>query len=127
MRIKTRATGLTAALAIAFLLVAAAALGPQRAVEAAGQASGGPTKVVTCTSPRNDNAATPSSPGAPSTGPDTATAASNDRAENPLWCVSGISGGNAPAVTPSANCGGGGGTAGGATIDSSTRGFDWVC
>jgi hypothetical protein len=125
MRIASQARGLAAALAIALILVAASAIGSVTVAQASGQSSGGP-KILTCEPRSNDHAADPTSDGAPDTGPTTATDASNDRTGNPLWCISGVSGDHAPEFA-SADCESGGGTTGDVTIDSSRRGFDWVC
>jgi len=125
MRIGSHARALTAALAIALMLVAASAIGSITVAQASDQSSGGP-KLLTCEPRSNDHAADPTSDGAPNTGPTTAADASGGRTGNPLWCVSGISGDHAPEFT-SEGCGSGDGTTGDVTIDSSTRGFDWVC
>ena len=125
MRMLSHARELTAALAIALVLVAAFAIGRTTAAVAAGQGSGGPTQILTCEPRSNDHAADPTSEGAPPTGPDTAAAKSDDRAVNPLWCISGVSGGHAPQPTDTSDCGSG--TTGDVTIDSTRRGFDWVC
>src|SRR3954454_862025 len=126
MRTGSRARKLIAALAIALLLpVVFAITSTSAAVAQESSTSGGP-RILTCQPRSNENAADPTPKGAPSTGPETAATASNDQAVNPLWCISGVSGGSAPQVDTT-GCGSGGGTTADVTIESSTRGFDWVC
>ena len=126
MRTVLHAKELAATLAIALLLAGASGIGPQAVADASGQPSGGPTSIMTCDPQSGGHSADGATGGAPPTGPETSSGASNGSSEQaalPLWCASSRSDGKSPQLATNP-CGT---TTGAVTIESSTRGFDWVC
>src|SRR5215207_7783511 len=107
MRIVSHARRLPVAPVIALMLIAVSAIGPTTAFESVVQASvgGPPTSLTDCDRQSDEHATDPSSDGAPSTGPDTAFEASDGQTGNPLWCISGVSGGHAPDPATTGGCG----------------------
>lgn len=108
------------ALVIALMLVATSALGTITTVHVSASASHGPTDILVCEPQSNPN----SSQQIWDDG-NTHTDGPPDQVATPLWCVSDFSGGHAPAPSDTSGCQTGG--AGAVTIDSTSRGFDWVC
>jgi hypothetical protein len=128
MQFICRQMRLVVAVAIVALALIANVTGPTAVGTASAQSgNSGPLKLVSCVSPSNGKADQSASAGAPSTGPDTATDASDGKVGTPLWCVSGISGGNAASPSDTSDCGGSGASGASVTTDGSTRGFGWVC
>lgn len=116
MSTRFHAWWLASALTIALLLVGGFVIGLETAAAESSVAAGPPTTIVVC-SPSPDS-------GAPATGPETASAASEGQSEEGGFglCTAAISSdGRAPDPVTTGTC------AAGAITIQSHRGFDWVC